>query len=238
MENLNIPNHVGFILDGNGRWAKERGMSRSAGHQAGFDNLVNLSKYIFEKGVKVLSVYAFSTENFKRSKQEVDFLMNLFVKAFKKYALELKENYVKVVFSGRRYSPLPKEVINTIEECEEITKECSKATLNICVNYGGHAEIVDAVKNIVSDGIKEENITEELFNKYLYQDLPPVDLLIRTSGELRLSNFLLWQSAYAEFYFPDTFFPAFDNKEFDKAILEYNKRNRRFGGIKDETKNN
>lgn len=238
MENLTIPNHVGFILDGNGRWAKERGMSRSAGHQAGFDNLVDLSKYIFEKGVKVLSVYAFSTENFKRTKQEVDFLMTLFVKAFKKYALELKQNNVKVVFSGRRYSPLPKEVINTMEECENITRDCNKAILNICVNYGGHAEIIDAVKNIVNDGVKVEDITEELFNKYLYQDLPPVDLLIRTSGELRLSNFLLWQSAYAEFYFPETYFPAFNNKEFDKALLEYNKRNRRFGGIKDETKNN
>lgn len=237
MNELNIPNHIGFILDGNGRWAKERGMSRSAGHQAGFDNLVSLSKYIFNRGVKVLSVYAFSTENFKRSKAEVDFLMNLFVKAFKKYAEELKQNNVKVVFSGRRENPLPKEVIKTIEECEQLTKDCTSGILNICVNYGGHAEIVDAVKNIVNDGIEVEDINEELFNKYLYQDLPPVDLLIRTSGELRLSNFLLWQSAYAEFYFPDTYFPDFNEEKFEEALLEYNKRNRRFGGIKDETKN-
>lgn len=238
MEKVNIPNHVGFILDGNGRWAEERGLSRSAGHQAGFDNLVNLSKYIFKKGVKVLSVYAFSTENFKRSKVEVDFLMNLFVDSFKKYAKELKEYNIRVVFSGRRCEPLPASVIKTIEECEEMTKDCSDGILNICVNYGGHAEIIDAVKNIVNDKIKTEDINEELFNKYLYQDLPPVDLLIRTSGELRLSNFLLWQAAYAEFYFPDTYFPAFTSVEFDKAILEYNKRNRRFGGIKDETKTN
>ena len=233
-----MPNHVGFILDGDGRWAKESGISRSAGHQAGFDNLVNLSKHIFKRGVKVLSVYAFSTENFKRSKEEVDFLMKLFVKAFKRYAEDLKENDVKVVFSGRRSEPLPKEVIKVMEEAEEITKDCSSGIFNICVNYGGHAEIVDAVKNIVNDGIKVENINEELFNKYLYQDLPPVDLLIRTSGELRLSNFLLWQSAYAEFYFPDTYFPDFNEEKFEEALLEFNKRNRRFGGIKDETENN
>lgn len=238
MSEFSIPNHVGFILDGNGRWAKERGLTRSAGHQAGFDNLVNLSKYIFKRGVKVLSVYAFSTENFKRSKLEVDFLMTLFVKEFKKYAEELKEHNVKVVFSGRRKSPLPKEVIKAITEAENMTKECSSAILNICVNYGGHAEIVDTVKKIVSDNVKEENINEELLNHYLYQDLPPVDLLIRTSGELRLSNFLLWQSAYAEFYFPKTYFPAFNEEKFEEALLEYNKRNRRFGGIEDETKGN
>lgn len=238
MSELSIPNHVGFILDGNGRWAKERGLTRSEGHQAGFDNLVNLSKYIFKRGVKVLSVYAFSTENFKRSKLEVDFLMNLFIKEFKKYALELKKHNVKIVFSGRRKAPLPKKVIEAICEAEETTKECHDAILNICVNYGGHAEIVDAVKKIVSDNVKAEDITEELLNKYLYQDLPPVDLLIRTSGELRLSNFLLWQSAYAEFYFPKIYFPAFTEQNFEEALLEYNKRNRRFGGIEDETKSN
>ena len=238
MEELKIPTHVGFILDGNGRWATERGLSRSEGHQAGFDNLVNLSKYIFNRGVKVLSVYAFSTENFKRSKMEVDFLMNLFVKAFKEYAKELKKHDVKVVFSGRRLEPLPKKVIEVMEEAEEMTKDCTSGILNICVNYGGHAEIVDAVKNIVNDNVKVEDINEELFNKYLYQDLPPVDLLIRTSGELRISNFLLWQLAYAEFYFPNIYFPAFNENDFEDALLVYNKRDRRFGGIKDEAKNN
>ena len=238
MENLNIPNHIGFILDGNGRWAKERGLSRSEGHKAGFENLVTLSKHIFKRGVKVLSIYTFSTENFKRSKEEVDFLMNLITRAFKKYAKDLKKNDIKVIFSGRRKSPLPGNVIKIIDECENITKDCNSGILNICINYGGQAEIVDAVKNIVADKISVDDIDEELFNKYLYQDLPPVDLLIRTSGELRLSNFLLWQAAYAEFYFPKTYFPAFDEKKFDEAILEYNKRNRRFGGIDDETKNN
>ena len=231
---MKIPNHVGFILDGNGRWAQEKGLSRSEGHQAGFDNLTKLSKYIFNKGVKVLSVYAFSTENFKRSKNEVDFLMNLFIKAFKKYAKELKENNIKVVFSGRREEPLPENVIKVMFEAEEMTRECNQGILNICLNYGGHAEIVDTVKNIVKENVNVDDINEELISKYLYQDLPPIDLLIRTSGELRLSNFMLWQAAYAEFYFPEIYFPAFTEKDFDDALLVYNKRNRRFGGIKEE----
>lgn len=231
---MNIPTHVGFILDGNGRWAKEKGMTRSEGHQAGFDNLKNLSKYIFNKGVKILSVYAFSTENFKRSNKEVDFLMNLFTKAFKEYANELKENGIKVVFSGRKSEPLPKAVIKTMEEAEALTKDCDKGIFNICINYGSRFEIIDAVKRITEDKIESKNITEELFNKYLYQDLPPIDLLIRTSGELRLSNFMLWQSAYAEFYFPQIYFPAFKESDFDDAIDIYNDRDRRFGGIKEE----
>ena len=233
---MNIPKHVGFILDGNGRWAKEQGLTRSEGHQAGFDNLTDLSKYIFNQGVEVLSVYAFSTENFKRSKAEVDFLMNLFVSGFKKYADELKKNDIKIVFSGRRAEPLPSKVIKVIEEVEEITKDCQKGIFNICVNYGSHAEIVDAVKSIINDGVKAEDINEELFNKYLYQELPPIDLLIRTSGELRISNFMMWQAAYAEFYFPNIYFPAFKPKDFDKAIELYNNRDRRFGGIKEESK--
>lgn len=230
---MNIPNHVGFILDGNGRWAKEKGLSRSEGHQVGFENLKELSKYIFNKGVKVLSVYAFSTENFKRSKEEVDFLMNLFVKKFKQYAEELKKNDIKVVFSGRREEPLPKKVIKSMKEAEELTKECSTGIFNVCVNYGSRAEIIDAIKKIVNDNIDVNELTEEEFAKYLYQDLPPLDLLIRTSGEIRLSNYMLYQAAYAEFYFPDTYFPDFKKEDFDKAILVYNKRDRRFGAIKE-----
>lgn len=230
---MKMPNHVGFILDGNGRWAKERGLSRSEGHQEGFENLKELSKYIFNRGVKILSVYAFSTENFKRSKEEVDFLMNLFVKKFKEYAKELKENNIKVVFSGRREEPLPRKVIEAMKESEEITKDCDSGIFNICINYGSHAEIIDAVKKIVKDNIDVEALDEETFNKYLYQDLPPLDLLIRTSGEVRLSNYMLWQAAYAEFYFPETYFPAFKNEDFDKAIEAYNNRDRRFGGIKE-----
>lgn len=231
---LKIPNHVAIILDGNGRWAKENGLTRSEGHYNGFNNLESLSNYIFKKGIKVLSVYAFSTENFKRSKQEVDYLMNLFSVGFKRYAKSKNKNDIKIVFSGRR-EPLPKKVLKVIDEITEMTKNNTKGIFNICVNYGGRFEIEDMVKKIsqkVCDKkIDVNDINEELINKYMYNELPPIDLMIRTSGEQRLSNFLLWQNSYAEFYFPDVYFPAFDEKEFDKAIIEYTKRDRRFGGI-------
>ena len=227
--------HVAIILDGNGRWAKERGMTRSEGHYHGFNNLTSLAKYIFEKGIKVLSVYAFSTENFKRDKKEVDYLMNLFTTGFKTYAKELNKKGVKVVFSGRR-EPLPKKVLDVMDKVTELTKNNTKGIFNICVNYGGQYEILDAVKRIseqVQNGELDINdIDLTTVSKNMYQDLPPIDLMIRTSGEERLSNFLLYQNAYAEFYFPKVYFPAFDEKEFDKAIEVYESRDRRFGGIK------
>lgn len=233
MDNIKIPNHVAIILDGNGRWAKERGLPRSKGHDAGFKNLVKLSKYILSCGVKVLSLYCFSTENFKRSQDEVTHLMNIFTNLFKKETKEFNENNIKVVFSGRD-EPLSKKVIEAREYMMESTKDNTGGTLNICLNYGGRAEIVDACKKIIEDNISSEEIDEELFSHYLYQDLPDVDLMIRTSGELRLSNFLLWQNSYAEFYFPKVYFPDFDELEFDKALIEYTKRDRRFGEIKEE----
>ena len=231
---LKVPNHVAIILDGNGRWAHDNGMTRSEGHLNGFNNLESLSNYIFKKGIKVLSVYAFSTENFKRSKDEVDYLMNLFVKGFKKYAKSKNKNNVKMVFSGRR-EPLPKDVLKVIDEVTEMTKDNTGAIFNICVNYGSGFEIEDMVKKVckkVVDGeITIDEIDNNIISKNMYNDLPQVDLMIRTSGEQRLSNFLLWQNAYAEFYFPKVHFPAFDENEFDKAIIEYTKRDRRFGGI-------
>ena len=227
---LKIPNHVAIILDGNGRWAKEKGMSRSKGHEAGFDNLKKLSQYILSKGIKVFSVYAFSTENFNRSTEEVDFLMNLFVKGFKKEKNYFNKENIKVVFSGRREN-LRKDVLESMDELTNLTKDNTGGILNICLNYGGHFEIIDACKKIIKDNINTEDIDEELFNKYLYQDLPPIDYLIRTSGELRISNFMLWQMSYAEFYFPNTYFPDFNEEEFDKAMVEYTKRDRRFGKI-------
>lgn len=229
--NVKIPNHVAIIVDGNGRWAKERGLSRSKGHDAGYENLKSLGKYIFSKGVGVLSVYLFSTENFKRDKQEVDYLMNLFVKMFKKENKYFIENNIKVVVSGRD-EMLSKDVIESRDKTVELTKNNTGGILNICLNYGGRAEIVDATKRIINDGINVDDIDEELFSKYLYQDLPEVDLVIRTSGEIRLSNFLLWQLSYSEFYFTKTYFPDFHEKDFDEAILEYTSRDRRFGGIK------
>lgn len=238
MINLNnvehlIPNHVGIILDGNGRWAKKRGLKRSLGHKAGFENLKSLSNYIFERGVKILSVFAFSTENFKREKEEVDYLMDLLVKKFKE--LINKDNDVKIIFSGRRDN-LRNDVINAIEEIEKVTKNNKAHILNVCFNFGGRADIVDATKKIAEDykngALNLDDLNEESYIKYLYNEIPDIDLLIRTSGEFRISNFMLYQISYSELYFPDTLFPDFKEKDFDKAIEVYNSRDRRFGGIK------
>mgnify|MGYP000371117572 FL=1 len=232
--NLKVPNHVAIILDGNGRWAKERGLTRSMGHDAGFTNLKNISKYILSKGIKVLSVYAFSTENFKRSKDEVDYLMNIFTSKFKSCIKDFNKENIKVIFSGRD-KPLPNKVLKAMKELGEATKDNTKGILNICINYGGRSELVDTCKKIgkmvENKEISIDDIDEELVSRNLYNDLPDVDLMIRTSGELRLSNFMLWQNSYAEFYFPKTYFPDFDEEEFDKAIIEYTKRDRRFGNI-------
>ena len=236
-DELKVPNHVAIILDGNGRWAQARGLNRSFGHKAGFDNLKSLSLYVFDKGIKYLTVYAFSTENFKRSIEEVSFLMNLFIEKFHKEFEAYKKENIKVVFSGRREG-LREDVLSAMDKITRETANNTKGVFNICLNYGSQFEIVDAVKNVIKDGVKEEDVTIELFNKYMYQDLPSIDLMIRTSGEYRLSNFMLWQMSYAEFYFPNVHFPDFNKDEFDKAILEYTKRDRRFGGIKYENKTN
>lgn len=228
---LKIPTHVGIIVDGNGRWAKERGLSRLKGHDAGFDNLRELVKYIHKRGVKYLSLYVFSTENFKRPKEEVDHLMDLFVIMYKRYRDDFAKNNIKVVFSGRD-EPLPKKVIKARDELVELTKNNTGGTVNFCMNYGGRAEILDAIKKIAKSGVDVDSLTEEDVRKYLYQDLPDVDLMIRTSGELRLSNFLLWQNSYAEFYFPKTKFPDFHEADFDQALIEYTSRDRRFGNVK------
>ena len=234
LQNIKIPNHVAIILDGNGRWAKMRGKKRSDGHLAGFNNLEKLSEYIYSNGVKVLSVFAFSTENFKRSKEEVDYLMGLFGEGLKKFAKNSKNNKVKIVFSGRR-EPLPENVLKIIDQVTEDTKDNDGGIFNVCVNYGGQYEILDAAKKMCLDLVDGEislnEVDLDLFNNYMYNSLPPVDLMIRTSGEERISNFMLWGCAYAEFYFPKVLFPDFNNEEFDKALLEYTKRDRRFGGI-------
>ena len=228
---LKIPRHVAIIVDGNGRWAKERGLTRMRGHDAGFENLKNLSKHMLKRGVEIVSFYVFSTENFKRSVEEVGHLMDIFVTLYKKNLRDFMDNNIKVVFSGRD-EPLPKKVIEARDELAEQTKNNTGGIVNFCLNYGGRAEIVDAVKKIAASGIDIANLTEEQFGKFLYQDLPDVDFMIRTSGELRLSNFLLWQNSYAEFYFPETKFPDFHEADFDRALVEYTRRDRRFGAIK------
>ncbi len=233
MSDAVYPNHLGIIMDGNGRWAKERGLNRSAGHKAGADNLIKLLDYIYKNTpIKVVSLYAFSTENFKREKSEVDYLMKLFVTLFNSKLESIKKNNVKVVFSGRREN-LPKSVIDSMDKITNDTKDNTKGILNICLNYGGDYEIVDMTKKIakqVLDGtIKVEDITKEVVSKNLYQDLPPLDFVIRTSGEMRISNFMIYQSSYTEYDFPDTYFPDYDIKCLEKSLDCYRKRNRRFG---------
>ena len=230
MENIKVPNHVAIIMDGNRRWAKEKGKSPSMGHLEGSKTLEKTGMYIFSTGVKYLSVFAFSTENFKRGEEEVTYLMDLIIKGFKSTCSKFVKHGIRVVISGRKDN-LRKDVLDTISEIEEQTKNGTVGTFNICFNYGGQAEIEDACKKIAIDYKDGKVDLANLdFNSYLYQDLPPIDLMIRTSGEVRISNFMLYQLAYSELYFTDVYFPDFDEKEYDLAIDEYNKRKRRFGG--------
>ena len=233
--NNGIPNHVAIIMDGNGRWATRQGKKRTDGHYAGYKRLKKTAMYILNKGVKYLSVFAFSTENFGRSKEEVGYLMDLFVKAFKKEKSFFKDNNIRIVFSGRR-EPLSKEILKIMDDMEDDTKECSGGVFNMCINYGAQAEIVDTTKKIAElykEGkINLDDIDTNTYYHYLYRDLPAVDFLIRTSGEVRISNFMLYSISYAELYFTSTCFPDFDEKEFDKALLDYQNRNITKGKIK------
>lgn len=228
-------NHLGIIVDGNGRWAKDRGKSRSEGHKAGAENLEKIILYISNKKLaNYLSLYVFSTENFNRDKDEVNYLMELFMKWFDKAKKKYQENNIKVVFSSN-LELLDEKVVEKIKTLEDKTKNNTGLVVNFCLSYGGRNEIVDASKKIAIDyknnKLKLEDLTEELFNKYLYQDLPDVDFLIRTSGECRISNFMLWQLSYAEMYFPDTYFPDFTPELLEESLEVYKKRNRRFGRI-------
>ena len=236
MESVVYPNHLGIIMDGNGRWAKKRGINRSLGHKAGADNLIKLLDYIYKNtSIKVVSLYAFSTENFKRDKSEVDYLMRLFVALFNSKLESIKKNNVKVVFSGRREN-LPKSVLEAMDKTTDDTKNNTRGILNICLNYGGDYEIVDMAKKVAKQVLEGtlniDDITKEVVSKNLYQDLPPLDFVIRTSGEMRISNFMIYQSSYAEYDFPDTYFPDFDSKCLEESLDNYRKRDRRFGNAK------
>ena len=233
---MNKINHLGIIVDGNGRWAKERGLSRSEGHRAGAETLKNIILYLNKENlVNYLSLYVFSTENFDRPKDEVNYLMELFLKWFKTVEKEYKKENIKVYFSGRK-EYLKKEIVEAMNILEEKTKNNTGLVVNFCLSYGGRAEIVDATKKIakmvVDNRIDIDDIDEKLFSQNLYHELPDVDFLIRTSGENRISNFMLWQMSYAEFYFPKTCFPDFTIDELKKSFLEYEKRDRRFGKVK------
>ena len=220
----NLPNHIAIILDGNGRWAKKRLMPRNYGHKKGVDRLIDISKYCNRIGLKNLTVYAFSTENWKRPKEEVDYLMELFKSNFQRILKKLDED-IKIRVIGEKNN-LSEDLLTLIKNVEEKTKDNKGLALNIAFNYGSRDEMVHAFGEVVKNN---EEINKDNISKYLYA--PDVDLLIRTSGEERISNFLLWQISYAELYFTDVYWPDFDEKELDKALLAFQNRNRRFGAL-------
>lgn len=230
-----IPVHVAIIMDGNGRWARMRGLPRAAGHKAGMETLRRIVESSIEIGLQYLTVYAFSTENWKRPKEEVDALMGLLVEYIKKELQQLKENGVRVQALGK-IEDLPLEARIALEKAIDETIHNNRLSLQIALNYGGRREIIDAVKglckDVIEEGITYEDIDERLFSQYLYNSgIPDPDLIIRASGEMRISNFLLWQSAYAEFWATDVLWPDFNKTHLYKAIYEYQRRKRRYGGI-------
>lgn len=232
MENLNIPRHVAIILDGNGRWAQQRNMPRTFGHKNGAENVVDIAIHAKKRGVKYLSLYAFSTENWKRPKKEVDYLMKLLIKFVNEKIDQLMEEDCKLNFLGD-LSAIPDQTRKAVELALDRTKDNKSLFINIALNYGGRDELVHAFKNIINDRYKAEDINEDLISNYLYtKDIPDPDLLIRPGGELRISNFLIYQIAYSELYFSDTLWPDFNEDEFDMALEEYSRRNRRFGDVK------
>ncbi len=234
----NLPAHVAIIMDGNGRWAKERGLKRTEGHKVGAEVFRNIAKYCSDLGIKHVTFYAFSTENWKRSKTEVTAIMNLFRKyldEMQRRAEENEEAGYNIRFIGSREG-MPKDIVKLMDTVEERSKDKSNTYVNLAVNYGGRAEIVESVKAIaerVKNGtLKIEDITEDTVSAGIYTaGQPDPDLIIRPSGEYRLSNFLLWQSAYAEIYIDDVLWPDYKPEDLDRALEAYAKRNRRFGGV-------
>ena len=229
-----IPRHVAIVMDGNGRWAKERGLPRTAGHEAGESSLVDCVHGALELGIGWVSAYAFSTENWKRSPDEVRFLMGFNRDVIRRRRDEMNDLGIRIRWAGRR-PRLWKSVIDELEEAERLTARNTRLTLTMCVNYGGRAEIVDATARIAAEvkagRLDPERISEKNFHRYLDEpDMPDVDLFVRSSGEQRTSNFLLWQSAYAEMVFVDTLWPDFDRRDLWKACEVYASRDRRYGG--------
>lgn len=227
-----LPKHVAVIMDGNGRWAKSQGLLRSAGHLAGVKTLKKILRYANDIGIEALTVYAFSTENWKRPKEEVDFLLSLFSEYLAKELDEMNEENVRISFIGDR-AGFSEKLQNEMKNAEERLKNNTGIRFTIAANYGGRDEILRAAKKFAEDtNIDAKNLTEADFERYLdTADAPPVDLVIRTSGEMRLSNFLLWQAAYAEFWVTKTPWPNFSTDEFLEAIRSYSARERRFGGV-------
>ena len=227
-----IPQHVAVIMDGNGRWAEQRNLPRTEGHLKGEEALFECVEGALELGISSLTVIGFSTENWNRPKNEVQFLINFNRETIRKRRDELHERNVKIEFIGREDWRMPKGLLRDMNDARNLTKQNSAMTFTIAFNYGGRAELVDAFRAMEKDGISSKQITEKKITQYLYgKDMPEPDLIIRTSGEQRISNFLLWQSAYSEFLFLDTFWPDFTRESLYQAIAEYQIRSRRFGAL-------
>ncbi|MBN2120658.1 MAG: isoprenyl transferase [Candidatus Omnitrophica bacterium] len=231
-----IPRHIAIIMDGNGRWARKRGLPRNIGHKKGMENAEKILDYAHNRGVKILSLFTFSTENWTRPREEIGFLFSSLKEYLKKKKKKLMDENIRLNLMGRKDN-LPQDLLAQIDDVEAATRNNKDFVINLVFNYGGRAEIVDAANKILlgfkQGKIKDSGITEENFQNYLYSPfVPDVDLLIRTSGEQRISNFLLWRAAYCEIYFTKTLWPDFGPKDFDKALEEFAKRDRRFGGIK------
>lgn len=233
--NIKLPEHLGIIMDGNGRWAKKRGLPRTAGHKAGASTFRKISRYCSDIGIKNLTLYAFSTENWNRPQEEVDTLMRYFREYLQEALRDFKDDTIILRFIGD-ISAFPEDIQELMKENQELSSVRDGMILNLAMNYGGRAEIINAVKQIgerIARGdISPSEINEKMFSEYLYTaGQPDPDLIIRPSGEHRTSNFLLWQSAYAEYYIDDVLWPDYTEKDLNRALLAYSKRNRRFGGV-------
>lgn len=231
MQEIKIPEHIAIILDGNGRWAQQKNKPRTFGHKNGADNVVDIALYAKECGVKYLTLYTFSTENWKRPEIEVNFLMKLLSEFINTKINMLMENNVRLNILGD-ISELPKQARISCKEAMEKTKNHDGLFLNMALNYGGRRDLVKAVRDIVKEGICPDDIDEETISRHLYTaNMPDPDLMIRTGGDLRISNFLIYQIAYSELYFTNVLWPDFDKSEFDKALESFSKRDRRYGGL-------
>jgi len=232
-----VPNHVAIIMDGNGRWARQRGLSRMAGHRAGTENIRQVIERFADYSVRYLTLYAFSTENWNRPRPEVQGLMRILGRVVKRETKHFHENGIRLLHLGHLDGLSPKlqqQVLDAIE----LTKDNDRMTVCIAFNYGGRAEILDAARRLMTNGMSPEQVDEGVFSSYLYTaDIPDPDLIIRTAGEMRLSNFLLWQGAYAEFHSTNVYWPDFDSEDIDQALLAYSQRRRRFGGLLPEDEN-
>ncbi|MFZ5808106.1 MAG: isoprenyl transferase [Chloroflexota bacterium] len=234
----NIPTHIAIIMDGNGRWALARGLPRLAGHRAGTENLRRVIEACIEFGIRYLTLYAFSTENWGRPAEEVQGLMRILEDVIDRELQQLHDQGVQLRHIGRldQLKPILRQ---KVLQAVEFTRNNDRLVLNVAFNYGGRDEIVCAIQRMIQDGVKAEEVTDQLISRYLFTaGVPDPDLIIRTSGELRGSNFLIWQGAYSEWYFTPTFWPDFDKEELRKAIIEYSRRERRYGGVNPKAKEN